>query len=257
MERMSTWCATGRSTAAVAEIQTARYDPLYISGRTDHARPRRSRCAGAHSSAARRAGRRPRGVVGQGGYYPEEDEAVAEIVAAFEQGTGEQVEIATLSTSMIFRAKSRRRSRPGATRLRLRPLVSQYIAYWAFEDQLIDLSGLPSATFSDLFDSEVLDRVSLLNGRTGQKAVYGLPIGRTTNHIHVWKSLLERAGFTLADVPREWEAFWSFWCDQVQPAVREATGRDDIWGVGLPMSLDAATPGSSSCNSSPPTTPNT
>jgi multiple sugar transport system substrate-binding protein len=31
-------------------------------------------------------------------------------------------------------------------------------------------------------------------------------------------------------------AFWSFWCDQVQPAARRATGRDDIWGVGLNMS---------------------
>ena len=60
-----------------------------------------------------------------------------------------------------------------------------------------------------------------------------------TNHVHVWKSLLERAGFTLADIPKEWEPFWSFWCDQVQPAVRKALGRDDIWGIGLPMSVDA------------------
>ena len=61
-------------------------------------------------------------------------------------------------------------------------------------------------------------------------------MGRITNHVHVWKSLLERAGLTLADIPKEWEPFWSFWCDKVQPAVRKATGRDDIWGVGLPMS---------------------
>ncbi|MGH6905132.1 MAG: hypothetical protein ACREIR_20615 [Geminicoccaceae bacterium] len=48
--------------------------------------------------------------------------------------------------------------------------------------------------------------------------------------------MLERAGFTLADIPREWDAFWSFWCDDVQPAVRRALGSNDIWGVGLPMS---------------------
>jgi multiple sugar transport system substrate-binding protein len=64
-------------------------------------------------------------------------------------------------------------------------------------------------------------------------------MGRTSNFLHVWNSLLERAGFTLDDVPKEWEAFWSFWCDQVQPAVRGALGRDDIWGVGLPMSVAA------------------
>jgi multiple sugar transport system substrate-binding protein len=55
--------------------------------------------------------------------------------------------------------------------------------------------------------------------------------------VHVWKSLLEQAGFTLADIPKEWEPFWSFWCDTVQPALRKATGRDDIYGVGVPMSV--------------------
>ena len=71
---------------------------------------------------------------------------------------------------------------------------------------------------------------------TGRRGLYLLPMGFATHHVHVWKSLLERAGFTLADIPKEWEAFWSFWCDQVQPAVRKALGRDDIWGIGLPMS---------------------
>ena len=90
-----------------------------------------------------------------------------------------------------------------------------------------------------LLDADLLERSTLLNGRTGQRALYALPMGRVTTHVHVWRSLLEEAGFTLADVPKEWEAFWSFWCDEVQPAVRRAMGRDDIWGIGLAMSVDA------------------
>jgi multiple sugar transport system substrate-binding protein len=76
----------------------------------------------------------------------------------------------------------------------------------------------------------------LLNGVTGRRGLYALPMAQSSNHVHVWLSLLERAGFTLADIPNDWKAFWSFWCDQVQPAVRKALRRDDIWGVGLPMS---------------------
>ncbi len=49
------------------------------------------------------------------------------------------------------------------------------------------------------------------------------------------ESLLERAGLSLDDIPKEWGPFWSFWCDQVQPALRKAMGSDDLWGVGLPM----------------------
>jgi multiple sugar transport system substrate-binding protein len=114
-----------------------------------------------------------------------------------------------------------------------------YIAKWALEGRLVDLSDT-IGEFSDLFDPYQLQRATLLNAKIGQKALYGLPMGQGSTYLHVWKSLLERAGFTLADIPKEWEAFWSFWCDQVQPAVRKATGRHDIWGVGLAMSPDTA-----------------
>jgi multiple sugar transport system substrate-binding protein len=93
--------------------------------------------------------------------------------------------------------------------------------------------------FSDLFDPNQLDRAMLLNARTGQRALYGLPMGQISNYVHVWESLLERAGFSLDDIPKQWDAFWPFWCDQVQPALRKALGRDNIWGIGRPMSAQA------------------
>ena len=67
-------------------------------------------------------------------------------------------------------------------------------------------------------------------------------MGRITNHVHVWLSLLERAGFRREDIPNEWEPFWSFWCDTVQPAVRKALGRQDVWAVGAPMSARSTIP---------------
>ena len=133
-----------------------------------------------------------------------------------------------------------------AARLRLRHrYINRHISTWAFDDRLVDLTDTVGH-FSDMFDPAALAWWTLLNERTGQRALYALPIGRATNHVHVWKSLLEQAGFTLEDIPKEWEAFWSFWCDQVQPAVRRATGRDDIWGVGLSMSGPAILRASSS-----------
>jgi multiple sugar transport system substrate-binding protein len=60
-------------------------------------------------------------------------------------------------------------------------------------------------------------------------------------HFHVWKSLIEQAGFTIEDIPKEWDAFWSFWCDDVQPAVRKTVGREDLYGIAMPMSVTADT----------------
>jgi multiple sugar transport system substrate-binding protein len=173
------------------------------------------------------------------GYYAEEDEAGAEIVAAFEDETETQVEL-------VFQQQNELPQKILAALEAGRPpdfafglWLGKNVGEWAFNDRLVDLSETVGH-FSDLFDPDALGREMLLNGTTGRKGLYALPVGSSVNHLHVWKSLLGEAGFTLADIPREWEAFWSFWCDQVQPAVRQAIGRRDIWGVGLPMSSRAA-----------------
>jgi multiple sugar transport system substrate-binding protein len=173
----------------------------------------------------------------QKGFSPQEGEAVAEIIAAFEQETGKQVELDLPSLddidARVFPAIA-----AGQPPDFLFVLISNYYGQWAYEDRLVDLSNeiLP---FASLFDRDALAAATLLNAAIGRRALYALPMGINTNHVHVWRTLLEQAGFTLDDIPKQWEAFWSFWCDQVQPAVRRATGRDDLWGVGLAMSAKA------------------
>ena len=169
------------------------------------------------------------------GYYAEEGDAIAEVVAAFEQKTGKQVELATFDQEDLPGAIEAAIEAGTPPDLAFGYNLPEYVAPWAFRDRLVDLTDAVGP-FANLFDPEVLDQVQLLNGAARQKAFYGLPIGRSTDHLHVWKSLLERAGFTLADIPKAWQPFWAFWCEKVQPAVRHATGREDIWGIGLPMS---------------------
>jgi multiple sugar transport system substrate-binding protein len=172
------------------------------------------------------------------GYNPDEDSAVREIVAAFERGSDKQVELVfhpqqELPGKIMAALKSNRP--PGFV---FGTWIGENIGQWAFDDRLVDLSDIVGH-FSDLFDPDALDSEMLLNAKTGQEALYALPLARSSNHVHVWKSLLQQAGLSLADVPREWEAFWAFWCARVQPAVRRATGGGDIWGVALPMSAGA------------------
>ncbi len=170
------------------------------------------------------------------GQAAEEDEAVREIVAAFEQQTGKQVELVLgvqekLVADLVAALGA---GRPTPDFL-FTVAETQPYERWAYEGRLVDLTDA-IGHFSDLFDPDALERVTLLNGTTGRRGLYLLPMGLVSHHVHVWKTLLERAGFTLADIPKQWDAFWSFWCDQVQPAVRKALGRDDVWAVGLAMS---------------------
>jgi multiple sugar transport system substrate-binding protein len=173
------------------------------------------------------------------GFYAQEDEAVREMLAAFERDSGKQVELSSVSIEKLPSKVEAALAAGQPPDFAYGYSLGTYIPQWAREDRLVDLSDAVGH-FSNMFDPYQLERATLLNASTGQKALYGLPIGQVSNYVHAWKSLLEQAGFTLDDVPKEWEAFWSFWCEQVQPAVRKATGRDDIWGVGLAMSPDAA-----------------
>jgi hypothetical protein len=55
---------------------------------------------------------------------------------------------------------------------------------WAYKDRLVDLP-YTVGPLASLFDADALKASTLLNGRTGKRALYTLPMGRTTNHIHV------------------------------------------------------------------------
>jgi multiple sugar transport system substrate-binding protein len=175
----------------------------------------------------------------QEGIYPQEDAALAEVIATFEKETGKQVEVTLLPLP----------EQPPRIKAMLEAGHPPDFAFgfwlvdktsrWALEDRLLDLADTVG-DFSDLFDPDQLDRAMLFNATTGRRALYGLPMGQIRNHIHVWKSLLERAGLSLDEIPKEWKPFWTFWCDQAQPAVRKALGRDDIWAIGRPMSVEAA-----------------
>jgi hypothetical protein len=75
---------------------------------------------------------------------------------------------------------------------------AQAISQWAFEDRLADLS-LTVGHFSDLSDP------STLAGRRGSTAgpdtgLFTRSQSVSTNHLHVWISLLQEAGFTLDDI---------------------------------------------------------
>lgn len=171
------------------------------------------------------------------GQYAQEDEAVSEIIAAFEQATGQQVEFVLdpqeeLFSDLVAVLKAGRRPPDFVFTV----IDTNEYERWAHDGLLADLTDA-IGHYADLFEQDALDTAMMFDSTMGRRGLYMLPMGLATHHVHAWKSLLERAGFTLADIPEEWEAFWTFWCDEVQPAVRAALGRDDIWGVGLPMSV--------------------
>jgi multiple sugar transport system substrate-binding protein len=172
------------------------------------------------------------------GYSTQEDEAVREVITAFEQDTGKQVDLVRQNDDQQTAAVEAAIAAGRPPDFLFGQLAEHQIPRWAADGRLVDLTDI-IGPFKDLFGADTLEFSTLRNGRDGRTALYALPMARDTTHVHVWKSLLEQAGLTLGDIPTEWDAFWSFWCDRAQPALRQATRREDIWGIALNMSGDA------------------
>ena len=204
----------------------------------DHdARSRRRSCRSARPGAARR---RAADLVvwWEKGFYPQEDAAVAEIIAAFEQKTGKQVELVQPTQNEI--SKSRRlRSRPGS-----RPTSCSAFGSDAGSPGGLTRTGSSTSrassprswtcsmpTPSKCPPCSTARRADAVSTRCRWAGIPTTSMSGTAS----WSG----PGSPSPTFPSSGRPFWSFWCDQVQPAVRKALGRDDIWGVGLPMSAAA------------------
>ena len=123
------------------------------------------------------------------GYTNQEVEAVREVIAAFEEKTGKQVEL-------VFHPEPELPGRVVAAVEAGEPpdfafsvVGIQDDVQWAYDGRLVDLTDAVGY-FADLFDPYALDQVTLLDG-TGRRGLYLLPVGFGTHHVHVWKNLLE------------------------------------------------------------------
>ena len=164
------------------------------------------------------------------GLYAEEDEALKEIVAAFEQETGKQVELA------FHRGAEQRASIGGARGRASRPTSPSaspwnYIPEWAFDDRLVDLSDAVGH-FSDLFDPE-RSPGDAGSTRTGQSGLYGCRwVARPTTSTSGRASWSRRASPSRTS-PRSGTRSGRSGATRCSRPCARPLGREDIWGVGL------------------------
>jgi multiple sugar transport system substrate-binding protein len=114
----------------------------------------------------------------------------------------------------------------------------QVTAKWAFDGKLEDISGVIDPLRAK-FEPTALSTTFLYNDQTKTRAYYAFPIKQQTMHIEYWKDMLADAGFKESDIPTSWKEYWNFWCDKVQPAIRQKTGQR-LYGIGQPLGVDSS-----------------
>lgn len=173
-------------------------------------------------------------------YYPEEDQQFDKIVAAFEKQKGIDVEYVYYTNEDVPRKVLAALTAGEPPDLSYGFLFDlQHTSRWAYDDVLEDVSDVVGEIEPNLLPS-AMEAVRLLNGKTGKRSIYAIPVAQQIEHIHVWKDLTDQAGLDLAGIPKRWNEWWDWWCKTAQPAVRRSTGDRQKFGVGQPMSSSAS-----------------
>ena len=114
----------------------------------------------------------------------------------------------------------------------------QVTGKWAFENKLEDISSV-IGPMTARFAPNTVETTFLYNDQTKAKAYYAFPIKQQTMHVEYWIDMLTEAGFKESDIPTTWKEYWTFWCEKVQPASRQKSGKR-TFGIGQPMGVDSS-----------------
>jgi len=109
-----------------------------------------------------------------------------------------------------------------------------------WDDNLIDLADLVEPRKSR-YSPTALSCCYHYNNATKQRGYYMVPMKLASWPFHIWRSLVEKAGFKIEDIPNTWDAFLDFF-KPVQDKLR-AQGMRNIYAHGYQLTANGVDPG--------------
>jgi multiple sugar transport system substrate-binding protein len=165
------------------------------------------------------------------GFAEEEDISFKKIVADYEKASGN-----TIDYSIVPYAPMRQKIVSAVTSGVVPDLFqnnpAEIIALYAWQDKLVDVTDIV-ATQREEYTETALLTARCYNNVEKKRSYYGVPytVGASMNHI--WQPLVEKAGYSMEDLPKTWDAYYDFFKD-VQKRLR-AQGMRNVYGLGFQL----------------------
>jgi multiple sugar transport system substrate-binding protein len=173
------------------------------------------------------------------GFYKSEDDALFAAIKKFEDKTKVKVELSQYPVQdMIPKTVSALDAGTPPDVAYADVYDFQVTGKWAFDGKLEDITDVITPLKAS-FAPNTVETTYLYNDKSKKRAYYAFPLKQQTMHIEYWIDMLADAGFKESDIPTGWKDYWSFWCDKVQPGLRQKTGQR-LFGIGQPMGVDSS-----------------
>jgi multiple sugar transport system substrate-binding protein len=173
------------------------------------------------------------------GFYKAEDDALFAVIKRFEDKYKIKVDLSLYATQEVIPKTVAALDSGNPPDVGFGNVLDfQVTAKWAFDDKLENISSVIDPIRSR-FEPAALATTFLYDDATKSRAYYAFPVKQQTMHIQYWKDMLQDAGYKESDIPKEWDAYWDFWCTKVHDGYRKNTGKRG-YGTGFPMGVDSS-----------------
>src|SRR5438270_3678457 len=165
------------------------------------------------------------------GFAHEEKIAFKKLVEDYQKASGNTIDY-TIAPYAPMRQKIVAAVQSGIVPDIFQNTPGEVIALYAWADRLVDVSDVV-ATQKAQFTETALLTVNCYNSVEKRRSFYGVPftVGALCNHI--WRPLVEKAGYTLEDLPKTWDAYYDFF-KEVQKKLR-AQGMRNVYAIGFQL----------------------
>jgi multiple sugar transport system substrate-binding protein len=174
------------------------------------------------------------------GFYEAEDAAFHSLIAAWEKASGNKVAL-TLLPGQALNEKIVSALTTGHVPdlMYADNAPAQIIPQSAWDGKLVDVTDVVETQKSEL-SATALQSAQFYNNVEKKRSFYGVPFKGATLNIPTWKSLIEKAGYKVSDIPKTWDPFYAFFED-VQKKLR-AEGMRHTYGLGYTISTTGDDP---------------
>jgi multiple sugar transport system substrate-binding protein len=172
------------------------------------------------------------------GFVPEEDAAFRVMVADYEKASGNKID-----QSLVPFAPMRQKA-ISAIQSGVVPDIVEVLDLWfaglnVWDDKLVDISDIVEPQKLQ-FAPMALNCCNLYNSVSKKRGYYIAPMKIAGTPFHIWKSLVEKAGYKISDMPKTWDAFIDFF-KPVQDKLR-AQGMRNVYAYGYQLTANGGDP---------------
>jgi len=172
------------------------------------------------------------------GFVQDEDVALKKVVADYEKASGNKIDL-----SIIPFAPERQKIISALTSGGVPDLFNsnpgEILAQYAWKDQWVDVTDVVETQKTHYHPTALL-AAQAYNNVAKKRSFYGVPVVAGVVPIHMWRSLIEKAGYQMSDLPKTWDAFFDFF-KEVQKKLR-AQGMRKVYGQGFQVTANGNDP---------------